>query len=127
PDWELAGRDWCLLLPPDEYDTARALVRQALRQGTAQHWVGTLVPGAGAARRLAWSAKALTGDEGEQSLVLLLGHDITELERAQQQAVEAERLAAIGQVMTTLAHESRNALQRAQACLERLSWRLQGW
>ena len=40
--------------------------------------------------------------------------------RAQQQVVQAERLAAIGQMMTALAHESRNALQRAQACLEML-------
>ena len=38
---------------------------------------------------------------------------------------QAERLAVIGQMMTGLAHESRNALQRAQACLERLNWQLQ--
>jgi signal transduction histidine kinase len=40
--------------------------------------------------------------------------------------LEAERLAAIGQVTATMAHESRNLLQSASACLERLSWRLQG-
>ena len=38
---------------------------------------------------------------------------------------QAERLVVIGQMMTGLAHESRNALQRAQACLERLNWQLQ--
>jgi signal transduction histidine kinase len=38
--------------------------------------------------------------------------------------MQAERLAAIGQAMTGLAHESRNALQRSQACLQRLAWRL---
>ena len=38
---------------------------------------------------------------------------------------QEERLAAIGQMMTGLAHESRNALQRGQACLERLTWKLQ--
>lgn len=35
--------------------------------------------------------------------------------------MQAERLAAIGQVVTGLAHESRNALQRSQACLEMLA------
>jgi PAS domain S-box-containing protein len=47
--------------------------------------------------------------------------DLSELERVQQQLLQAERLAAIGQMVTGLAHESRNALQRAQACLDMLS------
>ena len=40
---------------------------------------------------------------------------------AQQKAVQTERLAAIGQMMTGLAHESGNALARSQACLEMLA------
>jgi signal transduction histidine kinase len=43
-----------------------------------------------------------------------------ELREAQQRALQAERLAAIGQMIAGLAHESRNALQRSQACLEML-------
>lgn len=51
--------------------------------------------------------------------------DLTELEHVQRQLLQAERLAAIGQMVTGLAHESRNALQRAQACLDMLSLDLQ--
>ncbi len=51
--------------------------------------------------------------------------DLTELERVQRQLLQSERLAAIGQMVTGLAHESRNALQRAQACLDMLSLDLQ--
>ena len=40
---------------------------------------------------------------------------------AQEKAMQAERLAAIGQMMTGLAHESGNALARSQACLEMLA------
>ena len=40
--------------------------------------------------------------------------------------LQAERLAAIGEMMTGLVHESRNALQRGEACLEMLSLNLQG-
>ena len=61
----------------------------------------------------------LTAFRDGQDEVWLL-HDVTDQMRAQQQVVQAERLAAIGQMMTALAHESRNALQRAQACLEML-------
>jgi signal transduction histidine kinase len=46
--------------------------------------------------------------------------DKEELKLAQERLLRAERLAAIGQMMTGLAHESRNALQRSQACLEML-------
>ncbi len=51
--------------------------------------------------------------------------DLTDLEHVQRQLLQAERLAAIGQMVTGLAHESRNALQRAQACLDMLSLDLQ--
>jgi PAS domain S-box-containing protein len=49
-----------------------------------------------------------------------------ELPRTQERALRAERLAAIGQTVAGLAHESRNALQAIHACSERLAWRLQG-
>ena len=38
---------------------------------------------------------------------------------------QAERLAAIGEMVTGLAHESRNAMQRMQACLEMLALEVQ--
>jgi PAS domain S-box-containing protein len=49
-----------------------------------------------------------------------------ELVRSQERQLRAERLAVIGQTVTALAHEGRNALQRATACLARLVLRLQG-
>ena len=45
---------------------------------------------------------------------------IIALRDAERKAVHAQRLAVIGQMMTGLAHESRNALQRSLACLEML-------
>lgn len=52
--------------------------------------------------------------------------DATELQDAQRQVVQSERLAAIGQMVTGLAHESRNALQRARGCLDLLELDLEG-
>jgi signal transduction histidine kinase len=49
-----------------------------------------------------------------------LVHDVTDAESRRQQALQAERLAVIGQMITGLAHEARNALQRMRASTETL-------
>lgn len=71
-------------------------------------------------RTIIWNAELLPDFDG-QPAVLAIGHDVTELHEAQNKALQAERLAAIGQMMTGLTHESRNALQRSKACLEMLA------
>jgi PAS domain S-box-containing protein len=48
-----------------------------------------------------------------------------DLERSQAALRQSERLAAIGQMITGLSHESRNALQRNRACIELLMRRFQ--
>jgi len=50
--------------------------------------------------------------------------DLTERKRAEEKAMQAERLAAIGQMTAGLAHESRNSLQQIQAAVEMLNRRL---
>ncbi len=57
--------------------------------------------------------------------MISFGQDITSLRQAQERALQSERLAAIGQMVAGLAHESRNALQRSQACLDMLRWKVE--
>ena len=71
-------------------------------------------------RSIVWNAEILADFDG-QPAILAIGHDVTELNEAQRKALQAERLAAIGQMMAGLTHESRNALQRSKACLEMLA------
>jgi PAS domain S-box-containing protein len=52
--------------------------------------------------------------------------DVTKLKEAQDRLVQAERLAAIGQMVTVIAHESRNAIQRIRAHAEMLPIDLAG-
>jgi len=51
--------------------------------------------------------------------------DVTERKRAEERTLQTVRLAAIGQMMTGLAHESGNALARSQSCLEMLTWEVE--
>jgi signal transduction histidine kinase len=62
----------------------------------------------------------------KEDLEWLVEERTAELKEAQEKALQAERLAAVGQMVAGLAHEGRNALQRAQACLTMLGYRLQG-
>ncbi len=81
-------------------------------------------PGGEAAILLA-SAAPLFDEHGRPRGAVGTFLDVTERKRAQERALQTERLAAIGQMMTGLAHESGNALARSQACLEMLEWEVQ--
>ena len=59
--------------------------------------------------------------DGAQTHTVATLRDISERKLAEERALRAERLTAIGTAMTGLAHESRNALQRSQASLDMLS------
>jgi two-component system sensor kinase FixL len=114
---ELQGNDWsALLLSTNEQLSGRQIIERAGGLSISAS-PAKLVAKDGTQRSISWSAKILGGDRGE---VLILGHDLTEREEAQRKALRAERLAAIGQMVAGLAHESRNALQRIQACVAML-------
>ncbi len=121
---ELNGRYWdeVLLLPRDR-QLGQRLVHDAIHQGGAHTGVLALPSRNGGPRGVVWSARGHPLGGGAAAI---LGHDVTELQEAQRQALQAERLATIGQVVAGLAHESRNALQRLQACLTLLALRLEG-
>ncbi len=117
PD-ELRGVDWfATFVPVEDRPRARAGFERALMESESGHVIHRIDAASGYAREVEWSHKALPGNPGS---VLTIGHDITDLREAQKRALQAERLAAIGQMVTGLAHESRNALQRSQACHEML-------
>src|SRR5262249_4010428 len=78
----------------------------------------------GLARAVRWSARLLP-QEGRTTAVLLVGHDITDLQEVQRQKLTLERLAAIGQMAAGLVHESLNDIQRSTVCLNLLAWKLQ--
>lgn len=70
--------------------------------------------------------KGVAGSTGEQAQRMIgVGIDITERKREHEHRLQSERLAAIGEAMTGLSHESGNALQRSQSYLERLRLKTQ--
>jgi PAS domain S-box-containing protein len=123
---EVRGQDWVSTFLPER---ERPGMPEGLReiaddQGNLNHVSRPLRTKSGAERVIEWSNKVLRDGQGERLGILAIGRDITELKHAQERALQAERLAAIGQMVAGLTHESRNALQRSQACLEMLAMEL---
>ncbi len=112
--WELA------FVAPADRESHRGLFGRALADGPLD-WTSSIVTRSGETRRVRWSSKTLCDAAGRTVGLLACGQDVTGLEEAQRRVVQSERLAAIGQMMTGLAHESGNALQRSKACLEMLA------
>ena len=123
--WELEDHDWRKLVPEDEQAPSQEFLSAAQRIGVNSRLTGRLITRDGSQRTVSWTAKALESVEPPASVVVV-GHDLTDWQAAQQRTLESIRLATIGQMTATVAHEGRNALQRLSAGLERLAWRLDG-
>jgi PAS domain S-box-containing protein len=120
PD-EVAGKDWfATFVPSRDQERAREAFLRVLAGSEGSQMAYPIVSRDGREREFKWAQRALEGTDGA-ACVLGIGIDITKLKAAQQRALQAERLAAIGEMMAGLAHESRNALHRAQVCLEMLA------
>ncbi len=122
---QLRGKEWLQHLIPSADQHRFEKMISSILQGTVIRDQASRLKTANSNERLiSWSGKQLDGNQ-EVRGVLLVGHDVTELNHAQHRMVQSERLAAIGQMITGLAHESRNAFQRSQACLEMLALEVQ--
>jgi PAS domain S-box-containing protein len=118
---ELRGRDYIeLLLPDSERQAVAAEFVRIIAGRPTRGFENSILCRDGTQRSMVWNARHLLDYEGGPA-ILKVGQDITFLKQAQERALQAERLAAIGEVVAGLAHESRNALQRSQACLEMLA------
>jgi PAS domain S-box-containing protein len=123
---ELQDRDWFeLFLAPEVQSTSRQTLLAA-SSATMPAAISSVFQTSGGDRQFHWSAVPLLDAAGRSFAVLVIGHDITDLHAAQQRALQAERLAAIGQMAAGLAHESRSALQRISASVEMLELEVEG-
>lgn len=119
---EAVGRNVRMLMPPpygaehDGYlarylETGEARIIGVGREVTGRRKDGTTFP-----MRLSVGEFTV----GDERFFTGIVHDLTEQKRAEERALQAERLAAMGQMIAVLTHESRNLLQICRANLEML-------
>jgi PAS domain S-box-containing protein len=118
---EVQGKDFFqLCLPPESHKGIQEEVRQGFAHVPRRGFESPVLCQDGSRRWMVWNFQFLADYDGAPAL-LAVGLDITKFKEAQERALQAERLAAIGQMVTGLTHESGNALARCQACLEMLA------
>lgn len=122
---EVWRKDWLTtFFSPADHEQVRQAFAGVLRGQSVRGVLAPLGTRHGDTREVQWFGRTINDAKQLTVGILYIGHDITELREAQDRALRSERLAAIGQMVAGLAHESRNALQRSQACIERLALRI---
>jgi PAS domain S-box-containing protein len=122
---EVLGKDYVsVFIPEPDRGAVAAELQRVLAGGRTREFQNPVLCRDGSQRWMVWHRRLLQDYEGGPA-VLTVGQDITMLKKAQEKLLQSERLAAIGQMMTGLAHESGNALARSQSCLEMLTWEVE--
>jgi PAS domain S-box-containing protein len=122
---EVTGRDFvATFVAPSPQTEVAAEIQSTLDGNPTKALETPIICRDGTQRWLAWNARRLDEFEGAPA-ILCVGQDFTERRDAQERSLQSERLAAIGQMIAGLAHESRNALQRIQSCSEMLELEVQ--
>ncbi len=118
---ESIGRGCELLFGTSSDKESREKLRTAIANQEDFRWTAQCVRKDGPAFWNEVSIAPVRSADGNVTHIVAVMEDVSDQRQAQQMLLQSERLAAIGQMVTGLAHESRNALQRAHACLDMLS------
>jgi PAS domain S-box-containing protein len=117
---EVLGKSFPELFIPDSFnDDVSSTIATTMDGRPVTAYETPILRRDGSQRWVVWNARRLDDYDGSPA-VLAVGQDFTERREAQERMLRTERLAGIGQMITGIAHESRNALQRIQSCTEML-------
>jgi two-component system NtrC family sensor kinase len=108
---EIAAMDFAHCAHPEDMPTVQALYgdivagRQifASQEVRVRHKLGEW-------RRIRFNFSPLWDEKGQIEGVVLSGRDVTDLKRLEEQLIQAEKLAAMGQMLAGVAHELNNPL-----------------
>lgn len=120
---EVIGRDLRDLLLGTEVPGLTRLFRQALAGGAADSLEATLMTPHGRVRTV-WSVAAISG-RGKIDAVVAVGQDQTRLRELQNQVIQAEKLATLGQLAAGVVHELNNPLTSITVYAEYLCKKLE--
>ncbi len=104
------GGDASVIFGEAEWPKMAEVFQQTL-SGVPQHHFETLVNGPhGELKRVVFSTSLVLRQSGEVEGVMAIGQDVTRVRALETQVVQAEKLASLGQLAATVAHEINNPM-----------------
>jgi PAS domain S-box-containing protein len=116
---EVLGQDVLSLVPEDEHLRLASVLAAALRGEPVPNFELRLRTRSGEARASFATSSALTS-QGEVEGVLAIGQDVTVVAQLEQRIIHAEKLASLGQLAASVAHEINNPMTAVVAYSESL-------
>lgn len=106
---EVLGRDLFSFIPEDEHLRLAPVFAAALRGESVSNFETRLLTRDGEVRVAFATSSALT-PQGEVEGVIAIGQDVTVLKELEKRIIHAEKLAGIGQLAASVAHEINNPM-----------------
>ncbi|MEM9192543.1 MAG: ATP-binding protein [Myxococcota bacterium] len=110
PRDELEGRDFVALLPEEERRRLLPVFVNAVRGRATTNFELRIPRQDGSLARLVFNIASVLSADREVEAVIAIGRDLTEIRELQDQVIQAEKLATLGQLAAGVVHELNNPL-----------------
>ncbi|TWU43481.1 Sensor protein FixL [Novipirellula aureliae] len=122
---EAIGQPASIVIPPDHVDEFADILDRVCRGERVDHFETERLTKDGRRISISLTVSPIRDLDGNVIGTSAITKDISELSNARLKLLQTERLAAMGQMVSAIAHESRNALQRIQVGVDMLGFEIQ--